>query len=391
MSLWWVKKEQLDKTQISLIEKLPLGESFLVLGPPGSGKTNVLIRRAQFVRSQDMPNVMLLTFTRPLTEFVKTGCFDPQGREIFPRNCVQTLESWQRRLYVQHGADLPVTSADLSLTEKKRLLSLGALNFIKQKRLPRYDALFIDEAQDLLPEEVKLLEQWSPVLFFVGDDRQRIYESREGLEAVKKVIPTSNLRELKFHYRVAPEICRVADRILIPQGGISLESTSLYTGPKPATIMVHRKPLSKEQQLNLLIAKLKQQIRVYGDRIREGDRLGVIVARRNDRALVFEALDDDEILNRKSKIMRAREEGDDDYDPSFEDEAAICILTIQGCKGVEFRAVHWLFADDLSYYHDPEHYYTVVTRAKTSLDISCTDDLPEILGRAHSETEVTPW
>ncbi len=103
-TLWWTKKEQLDKDQIGLIEKLPLRETFLILGPPGSGKTNVLLRRAQFVRGQNMPNVLVLTFTRPLTEFVKTGCFDSQGREIFPQSCVTTLESWQRMLYEHHRA-----------------------------------------------------------------------------------------------------------------------------------------------------------------------------------------------------------------------------------------------------------------------------------------------
>jgi len=60
MSLWWARREQLDKYQLELIERLPLRESCVVLGPPGSGKTNVLLRRAQFVRSQDMSNVLVL-------------------------------------------------------------------------------------------------------------------------------------------------------------------------------------------------------------------------------------------------------------------------------------------------------------------------------------------
>ena len=126
MSLWWVQKNQLDPTQIGLIENLPLRETFLVLGPPGSGKTNILIRRAQFVRSQGMPNVLVLTFTRPLTEFIKTGCFDAQGREIFPQTCVTTLESWQRSLYHLHDRDLPRPAASMSLTDWKRELALGA-------------------------------------------------------------------------------------------------------------------------------------------------------------------------------------------------------------------------------------------------------------------------
>src|ERR1700732_1554811 len=144
MSLWWVKKEQLDRDQIKLIENLPLRQNHLILGPPGSGKTNVLLRRAQFVRGQEMPNVLVLTFTRPLTEFVKTGCFDDQGREIFPQSCVTTLESWLGRLYRQHGEALPEETADLQ--EWKKLLAAGAVMFRNQDLLPPYDALFVDEA-----------------------------------------------------------------------------------------------------------------------------------------------------------------------------------------------------------------------------------------------------
>ena len=105
MSLWWVRKNELDSEQIALIEQLPFRQSFLILGPPGSGKTNVLLRRAQFVRGQDMPSVLVLTFTRPLTEFVRTGCEDAQGREIFPRNSINTLESWLRSLYKKHQTE----------------------------------------------------------------------------------------------------------------------------------------------------------------------------------------------------------------------------------------------------------------------------------------------
>jgi superfamily I DNA/RNA helicase len=388
-TIWWTKKDQLDKDQLALIEKLPLRETFLILGPPGSGKTNVLLRRAQFVRSQGMPNVLVLTFTRPLTEFVKTGCFDAQGREIFPHSCVTTLESWQRMLYTQHRAPRP--GAAPTLTEWKRQLAAGAMAFRGQGRIPSYDALFIDEAQDLLAEEVELIAQWSPVIFFVGDDRQKIFENTEGLEAVRKVVAPTHERVLEFHYRVAPEICQVADRILLTPNGKSLASTCHYKGPKPATVSVQPQALTKDQQLEIAATRLQEQIRVYGDLIREGDRLGVIVARKDDRDVVFSYLEAIPALTGKSKIIRSKEDSDDDYDPSFDPEAPICILTVKGCKGLEFRAVHWLFADELSHHYKAEHYYTVVTRAKTSLEISFTNVLPQILARAHSATGMTAW
>jgi hypothetical protein len=265
------------------------------------------------------------------------------------------------------------------------------MGFRGQGRIPPYDALFIDEAQDLLSEEAELIAQWSPVVFFVGDDNQKIFENTEGLDAVRRIVSHTHERVLEFHYRVAPEICQVADRILLPPNGRSLTSTEHYKGPKPATVAVQPQALTKDRQLEITGKRLREQIRVYGDLIRQGDRLGVVVARRDDRDFVLNYLEAIPALAGKSKIIRSKEGSDDDYDPSFDSEAPICILTVKGCKGLEFRAVHWVFADELSYYHKPEHYYTVVTRAKTSLDISYTNALPQILARAHSETGVTEW
>lgn len=388
MSLWWVQREQLDKHQIELIENLPVHESFLILGPPGSGKTNVVLRRAQFVRMLGVSNVLVMTFTRPLTEFVKTGCYD-QGNVIFPPNCVTTLESWIRSLYLRHGKMLPNDTG--TLVEWKKQLAAGALTFRDENRLPPYETLFIDEAQDLLQEEVDLIAQWSPVLFFAGDDRQRIYENTNGLAAIRNIIPKEQEHVLPAHYRVAPEICRVADRILIPQGGDSLESTSHYIGPLPATVTIQPRQLRVNDQMELAANKLEEQIRVYADRIKEGDRLGVIVAYTNDRERVLKYLNSRPALRGKAKIIRSKGDSTDGYDPSFDPDAPICILTVKGCKGLEFRALHWLFCDDLSNFHTNEHYYTVVTRAKTSLDISFTRMLPEILARAHSEKGGSIW
>jgi superfamily I DNA/RNA helicase len=387
MSLWWARREQLDEHQLELIENLPLRENHLILGPPGSGKTNVLLRRAQFVRSQGMPNVMVATFTRPLTEFIKTGCSDSQNREIFPRNCVTTVESWIRWLYQEHNAALPDDPGNLH--DWKTALATAAMNFAPGARLPRFDALFIDEAQDLMPVEVELFSRWSPVLFFVGDDRQRIYQGTRGLEAVRQIAHPGE-QTLPFHYRLAPELCEMADRILL-EGEVSLAATCHYDGPRPGRIDVHG-PLSKDGQLEAAANKLRDQIRAYADLIRQGDLLGIIVARTSDRDVVLTALESDPVLQGKSQIVRARTgDEDDEYDPTLDSSRPICILTVQGCKGLEFRAVHWLFCEELSTYHNSEHYYTVTTRAKTSLDIYYTRSLPQILARAYAPQRSSIW
>ena len=332
MSLWWVKKNELDPEQVKLIENLSLRSSHLVLGPPGCGKTNVLLRRAQFVRGQAMPNVLVLTFTRSLTEFVKTGCRDDQGREIFPINRAITIESWLRSLYRSHKTEIPKAPDDF--VERKRTLARGAIPFAKAGRMPMYDTLFVDEAQDLLQEEVDVIAAWSKYRFFVGDDRQKIYPRAEGLDPVRRLLPVGNEHKLKFHYRLAPEICRVADRILLPDGGETLSSTCHYKGPSPASITMQPNAQTPIEQLNAAAERLTRQVRVYADLLAQGDRIGVIVARKDDRDVVFNHLSQDPSLKNLVQIIRAREPDETDYDPALDPDRPICILTVKGCKGL---------------------------------------------------------
>jgi hypothetical protein len=212
----------------------------------------------------------------------------------------------------------------------------------------------------------------------------------DGLTAICKIVPGLKESTLPFHYRVAPEICRMADRILIPRGGGSLSSTTHYDGPRPGTINTHG-PLARERQLEAAAAKLKEQVRVYAGLIQQGDRLGVIVARTDDRDAVFEYFEGDTDLAGKSKVIRSRGEEDGNYQPSFDPDIPICIVTVQGCKGLEFRSVHWLFSEELSRHHENEHYYTVVTRAKTSIDIYFTTELPQTLARAYAPARGKLW
>ena len=115
----------------------------------------------------------------------------------------------------------------------KAQLATEGMDLINQNKLPRYDAIFVDEAQDLVPEEVGFLRQWGKVLFFVGDDRQKIYGSASGLKAIRESLSDIAERKLEFHYRIAPEICRVADRLLQVDGGQTLNPPAITTALDP--------------------------------------------------------------------------------------------------------------------------------------------------------------
>src|SRR5258708_1700953 len=80
-STWWVKPAELDDQQKAVIG-LPLDGSYLVVGPPGSGKTNLVLLRANHLALYPRPNLAIIVFTRLLESFLRTGAasyqFDPE-------------------------------------------------------------------------------------------------------------------------------------------------------------------------------------------------------------------------------------------------------------------------------------------------------------------------
>ena len=82
METWWREPGELDPDQQRVIE-LPPDGSFLTLGPPGSGKTNLLLLRASYLAQSEHLNLGVIVFTRTLQEFIRSGAenydFDPRA------------------------------------------------------------------------------------------------------------------------------------------------------------------------------------------------------------------------------------------------------------------------------------------------------------------------
>ena len=66
-SSWWRSKSELDADQAAFIKLPPYGR-YSLIGPPGSGKTNLLLLRAQYIAGVGEKNVLVLTFTKALAE-----------------------------------------------------------------------------------------------------------------------------------------------------------------------------------------------------------------------------------------------------------------------------------------------------------------------------------
>ena len=204
MEAWWREQGDLDDDQHDVVGLSEDG-SFLVLGPPGSGKTNLLLLRANYLTVNFRPHLAVVVFNRTLCEFIRSGA----DRYDFDVNNVVTSASLLDSLL--HEAGERIEQSGTFQTDRLARVELATRVLVRQENDAIFDVLLVDESQDFLPEEISLFRKLTRDLFLVADSRQSIYQENSPIAELKRAVDrTLNLR---FHYRNGPEICEVADGI----------------------------------------------------------------------------------------------------------------------------------------------------------------------------------
>ena len=213
---WWRSARELDDDQRAIIQLSTDDGNHLVTGPPGCGKTNVLLLRAGYLRSAGFGNCSILVFTKTLREFITTG--SAQSAAMLPPDRVQTHAAWTLGLLRRLGRQFELSREDLPYDEARDERHQALERAVQEAGLrdDYYDSILLDEVQDYWACEVELLSRLTRRLFTVGDRRQRIYNRNEGIQAARRA-ECEEMR-LRNHYRMGREICRVADRLLLTEG-----------------------------------------------------------------------------------------------------------------------------------------------------------------------------
>lgn len=370
---WWRSVDELDDNQKGVIE-IPTEEgNYLVTGPPGCGKTNILLLRAGYLRSAGLGNCVVLVFTRMLREFIVAGS---NQSSKFPADRIQTHAAWTLGLLSELGQPFNRSQQNLSHDDARRERHEAlerAINESDELNEERYDSILLDEVQDYWEGEVKLLSQLTRRLFTVGDWRQRIYGRNEGIQSALAV--GCQKRTLRYHYRVGQKICRVADKLLPAGDGVSLEQNCQYDDHElPSRVSVHSS-ISFKEQLRKLEENLRTQVRAYPD-----ERIGILASRKETVQKVADFLDQSELRD-KILVQSGEEEN-----RMFDSERRIVVSTIHSSKGTEFRCVHFVAADDFPYF-TKEKAFTAVTRAKTTLDVYHKDPMVGTLESAVAQRQ----
>lgn len=355
---WWIKPEDLDGDQRAVIDLPPEG-SYLITGPPGSGKSNLLLLRANYLSLGEKPNLAIVVFTRALEEFLESGA----GQYSFDAGCIYTSTRWQFEFLRRHGA----TPRQCDGFEDQRKALLEQMSDILERRdiPPEYQVLLLDEAQDYWPEEIEIFRKLTDRFFAVADSRQKIYGGEDAMHALRHAVDET--RNLRFHYRNGRKICRVADALgrRIPDYAPLLETANYREQDLPSKVEVVPATTDREQ-LETLLDNVRTQLKAYPKGM-----IGILIPRQEDMAAVWQVIQDSDLAE-----YSLLQHGSGGHVP-FDQKARICVTTIHSAKGLEFRALNIVYAEGLRRFPTQRKLsYVAVTRAKTSLAVYHQDPLP---------------
>jgi superfamily I DNA/RNA helicase len=363
---WWVTEGDLDEDQKKVMA-LDLDGNYLVTGPPGSGKTNLLLLRAKYLVLSSRPNVKVLVFGRTLREFIAAGGADYS----FTADKIGTSTAWMMSILNEFGS---VPERTESFDEFRAALAREVAEAIDKRSIGHLvDDLLLDEAQDYTPEELVLFRRLSKRVFAAADMRQQIYRKKASLTKLQEMCPEHV--PLRFHYRCGEQICKLADGIAkYTTEHERLEDTCNYDESiRPSRVTVHGQ-LDLEAQARLIMDDLRVQMKAY-----PGELLGVACPLRDQVGPIWEAISRSRELA-PFAVCQTNEEG---Y-VAFGADTCISVSTVHSAKGLEFRTLHIPGAEGIKK-HGPMQRnvaYTAVTRAKTSLSLYHEANLPPFLEAA---------
>lgn len=349
---WWVNDSDLDEDQATAIQAMSDEKSFLIQGPAGSGKTNILLLRAKWFRLKGLSNFKIVVFTRTLRNFIRNGC----AEYGIPSESVVTCSQFLQELLAEYSVAFELTK---NFETDRTLLAGKAQSLIESKGISRlYDALLVDECQDYLDTELLVFHKLAQRLVLAADSRQSIYRSTQAPDLLEK-LASHNIVSLKYHYRSGLKLCKVADAILRDSANFSpIAENCLYDEATRPSSMNLISCINIEKQFSTILGHIPTQLDAYPDEL-----LGVLFPKKEQVAAFAEALSDVNLGTEGQRVL---------------------IDTMHGAKGLEFRAVHLGGCEALYRMGSTQKrlIYTSILRARTAAAIYFSGSVPGYLESA---------
>ncbi len=315
-----------------------LGEGHrIVYGVAGSGKTVILVARARMVARAPEKRVLILCYNRALAAYFQ-GLFAAAGNVT----CAN-FHKWG----VNNG---------IAFDQNEDEEAFGARLLDRLERgagdAQRYDAVFVDEAQDFARSwfqcaRLALKEPDDGDLLIVGDGSQSLYRRRSftwaqaGVNAVGRTV---NKRfDLDKNYRNTREILQVAAAFAAADGvADDPEQRLQIVRPDPDIAM--RSGPSPEV---LAAFSVDGEMRMAADRIAGWLAQGLAPA---DIAVLYRANSNPKGWVRDLALVISRRAAVHCPNQGFTDASGVSITTMHSAKGLQWRAVLVMRADTMPFF-----------------------------------------
>lgn len=322
----------------------------IIYGVAGSGKTVLLIAKARILSTENPESkILLLCFNVALASYLAEALIS------CPNVTVKHFDGWAKanncvRQYEE-------SNEDLGKRFKERLTYMES---------ERYDAILIDEAQDFATSWFECVleamnDPYDGDLLIVGDGSQGIYSGNKkikwkdiGIKAVGRV--EYKKFDLDKNYRNSSEIIELASIFAsqenIDDGGEN-SMLSLFVDPKKCQRSNGIKPIllksaSREEESNKVIGIVKKLLNGFwfDQKIKplNPENIGILyrLSSKKEKIILGDFIKE---LHKIAPVLWISNQGNENRTKIT--EPAIKIQTIHSAKGLQYRAVILLWADQL--------------------------------------------
>lgn len=270
MATWLIPPSDLTTEQIRAVEQ-SCDEHKVIMGGPGSGKTMVLLHRANHLAQ--LGNVpperfRVFVYTNVLSTYIKSAL----DMLDIPESCVCTFDDWCKQYYKEHvNARTPWDK--VAKRPDFEAIREGVFNHASKagKTKKPFDFVLVDEGQDLDPQCYAILTSLADHVTVCMDHNQQIYDQGGNEADILKQLGLKRRQvALLETFRCCPYITQMAS-LYIPdekQRGAYLQQTRTAQVDIETPLLYRTAGFEDEKQMLLDMVKL---------RIQKGDRLAILL------------------------------------------------------------------------------------------------------------------
>lgn len=313
--MWYLPLDSLtDDQRIAVEESVGTERNRVIVGPPGSGKTLVLLHRLLRSEAHRAKRARLIVRNRAMVHYVQSG-LKAAGLDS---SAIETADSLVLSLFRRFvKTTLPRNWLHELDWAKIRSDTLAAI--VKIKPSPLLDACFVDEAQDIPIDTLKILKRVCGHVTVAMDPSQALYEDGSGVEDVRAALGTYEKHiTLLRSYRCTPRIVELAAAFLPADEATAFRSLHLLPTTGNETPQIYFSESFDDE-----IAALAQELK---NRSAENYTCAVLLPSRSQVDDVAGAL-------RKAGVQVS-----EDLDSEFDDLIPE-VLTYHQAKGISVDAV----------------------------------------------------